>query len=341
MKVLLAESADFSDKALDLLCRYCDVRALDLNRIELLSEVHKIDVLWTRLRHRVDAELLAVAPRLKAVVTPTTGLNHVDLEEAERRGIHVISLRGETEFLKEVRATAELTVGLLFALLRHVPAAAAHAREGNWNRDLFKGQELYGKTVGVVGFGRLGSMVATYLSVFGATVLFTDPNVAADRAESGTRCVPLSQLLREADIVTLHVNLCRETNAFFGLEQFEAMKEGAWFFNTARGELIDEAALLDALQSGRLAGAALDVLAGESPDGMAEHPLVSYAREHDNLIITPHIGGCTTESMAKTELFLAERLVHWLKLEGRSEGHVDPLSDCEPADAVLQNSVPG
>ncbi len=120
--------------------------------------------------------------------------------------------------------------------------------------------------------------------------------------------LPLEQLLERADIVTLHVDLRAGTQKFFTAKEFSMMKEGAWFINTSRGELIDEEALLSALRSGRLAGAALDVLRAENSAGMASHPLVIHARDHDNLIITPHIGGCTTESLEKTELFLAEKL---------------------------------
>lgn len=273
----------------------------DLDRSGLLRAVPGAEALWVRLRHRVDGEVLAAGTRLRVVVTATTGLNHIDLEEAGRRRVRVLSLCGETDFLREVRATAEHTVGLLLALLRQTPAAVEHVREGGWNRDLFRGREVAGKKIGVVGYGRLGRMVGEYLRAMGATVVAADPGV------EGT--LPLEELLRAADVVSLHAGLTAETRGFFGRREFGAMKPGAWFLNTARGELVDEAALLEALESGRLAGAALDVLAGEDAGGMGHHPLVRYAREHRNLLITPHLGGCTTESMEKTERFLAEKLV--------------------------------
>jgi D-3-phosphoglycerate dehydrogenase len=306
-RILVSESGGFSVRAAGLLRQTGDLVLADLDRGDLLSAVREADVLWVRLRHRIDAEIIAAAPRLKVIVTPTTGLNHIDLKEAERHGIRVLSLRGETEFLQDVRATAEHTIALILVLLRHVPTALDHVRDGGWNRDLFKGRELYGKTVGVVGYGRLGQIVTRYLKAFDTRVLAADPNVNVGSVEPGVTLVPLRQLLREADLVTLHVNLCDETQGFFGWEQFAAMKEGAWFINTSRGELVDESTLLDALRSGRLAGAALDVLCEENPNGMGSHSLVAYAREYGNLIITPHIGGCTVESMEKTELFLAEK----------------------------------
>lgn len=311
-RILVSESGGFSAQALALLCQAGELVLADLDRDGLLSAVKEANVLWVRLRHRIDAEIMAAAPCLKVIVTPTTGLNHIDLEEAGRRGIRVLSLRGASEFLRDVRATAEHTLALILALLRHVAGATAHVQAGGWNRDLFKGIELYGKTVGVVGYGRLGRIVARYLRAFDARVLGTDPNVDGGSVERGIALVPLVQLLREADLVTLHVNLSEKTCGLFGREQFATMKEGSWFINTSRGELVDESELLESLQSGRLSGAALDVLSAEHSDGMEDHPLVAYACEHDNLIITPHIGGCTIESMEKTECFLADHLLKLL-----------------------------
>jgi D-3-phosphoglycerate dehydrogenase len=307
-RILVAEGLGFPESARHRLSEAGDVDVRDLNRSGLLAEVSNADVLWVRLRHRVDEQLLEQGERLKFIVSPTTGLNHIDLDAAERRNIEVLSLRGETALLRNVRATAELTVGLVLMLLRRLPYAARDAAQGAWNRDAFKGHELHGKTVGLVGYGRLGQLVAQCLQGFDVRILATDPNVVDDAARLRAALVPLEALLDESDVVSLHINLDRSTEGFFGREQFMSMKRGAWFINTARGELVDEGALLDALDSGHLAGAALDVLCGESAEGMAEHPLVAYAGTHDNLILTPHIGGCTFESMEKTELHMAEKL---------------------------------
>jgi D-3-phosphoglycerate dehydrogenase len=300
--VLIAESQGFSQAALGVLRGAAEVTLADLDRAGLLREVGEAEALWVRLRHRIDREVLAAGPRLRVVATPATGLNHIDLEEAERRRVRVLSLGGEADFLREVRATAEHTVGLLLALFRHTPAAVEHVRAGGWNRDLFRGREVAGKTAGIVGYGRLGRIVGEYLQAMGARVVWSDPYV---RGEG----LPLGDLLRAADVVSLHASLTEATRGFFGKGEFAALRPGAWFVNTARGELVDEWALLEALESGRLAGAALDVLAGEDAAGMQDHPLVQYARQHGNLLITPHLGGCTAESMEKTERFLAEKLV--------------------------------
>jgi D-3-phosphoglycerate dehydrogenase len=310
--IVVAEAGGFSPAAAERLRGLGHVVFADADRAELATLVRNADVLWVRLRHWIDADLMAAAPRLRAIVSPTTGLNHVDLDEAARRGVAVLSLRGETEFLRTVRATAEHTVALLLALVRRLPAACVHVREGGWNRDAFRGGELYGKTAGVVGYGRLGRIVAGYLGAFGMRVLATDPRVRPDEVEPGVELVPLARLLSDADVVTVHVNLTAAAKGFFGAEHLYAMKPGALLVNTARGELLDEAALLAALEQGRLAGAALDVLADELSGGMSRHPLVEYARTHDNMIITPHIGGATRESMENTETFMAGRLAEFL-----------------------------
>jgi D-3-phosphoglycerate dehydrogenase len=219
------------------------------DRASLLSEIHNADVLWIRLRHRIDAAVMAAAPGLKIIVTPTTGLNHIDLAEADRRGIQVLSLRGKTEFLKNIRATAEHTLSLMLALVRHIPAAASDVNAGFWRRDPFQGTELYEKTVGLFGYGRLGKIVAKYLAAFDARVLVTDPLEPLGRINAAIESVPPAELLRQSDVVSLHVDLRDDTRGFFDATMFRAMKKCAYFINTSRGELIDEEALLERLKS--------------------------------------------------------------------------------------------
>jgi len=311
--ILIAESEGFAPQALERLSARAHVVVANLDRDGLLAAVPQADVLWVRLRHRIDDEVLQAATRLRVVVTNTTGLNHIDLGGAQRRGILVMSLRGETEFLKTVRATAELTLGLILALVRRLPAAAAHVNGGGWNRYGFKGHDLFEKSAGIVGLGRLGRIVATYLQALGMKVLATGP---AGEPADGVTLVPLDELLARSDLVSVHVDLNPGTRRLIGPGEFAAMRPGAWFVNTSRGEVVDEDALLAALEDGRLGGAALDVLAGEPPPGLATHPLVRYAATHDNLILTPHIGGYTHESLARTELYLTARLIDYLDGDG-------------------------
>lgn len=309
MKMLVAESHEFSQEALHRLRTHFDVVTGDLDRPALLTALADVDVLWVRLRNAIDAEVMNAAPHLRLIVTNTTGTDHVDLVEAERRKIRVLSLRGETEFLKRVRATAELTVGLLLALVRRIPAAAAHVRDGGWDRYGFKGHQLFEKTAGVVGYGRLGHIVGGYLAALGMRVLAATREGDDSLPEAGVTMAPLAQILAEADVVTLHVDLRPDTVGLFGREQFSAMRHGSWFINTARGELVDESALVEALASGRLAGAALDVIADPYGINVPDRPILRYARLNDNLLVTPHIGGYAVESLAATELFLTDRLL--------------------------------
>lgn len=274
------------------------------------------DVLITRFGVTVDKEIICAGGRLKAIVTAATGVDHIDVAAASERGVEVLSLRGETEFLKNVHASAEHTWALLMALIRKIPAAVKSVEQGGWNRGLFRGHELFGKVLGIVGFGRIGEKVAHYGLAFGMEVLVYDPY------REGTplplkQCKTSLELFSKSDVVSLHVPLNDETTGLVGQKEFEAMKPGAYFINTSRGAVIHEPALLKALSSGRIGGAAVDVLSDESKlREKKPHPLVEYARTHANLLVTPHIGGATWESMEKTEIFVAEKLKTFLEDRG-------------------------
>jgi len=311
-KILVAESSGFSTKAAESLQACGRLVLKDLDRPGLLASVPEADILWVRLRHKIDGEVMKTASNLRAIATPTTGLNHIDLAEANRRNIRVISLQGATQFLQSVYATAEHTVALIFGLLRHLPAAHDHVMKGNWNRDSFVGHELHGKTAGLIGYGRVGQMVAGYLRPLGMRVLVADKPNTRKSTPHGIELVSLDYLLRTSDLVSLHVPLTETTCGFFGAHEFARMKPSSWFINTARGELVDEKALVRALRGGRILGAALDVLCDEHSSDMPQNLLIQYARHRDNLLITPHIAGCTHESRDKTEYFLATCVASFL-----------------------------
>jgi D-3-phosphoglycerate dehydrogenase len=281
------------------------VREQPLDRAGLLAALPEADVLWVRFGHRIDAALLRAAPRLRAVVSATTGLDHIDTAAAAELGVDVLSLRGEREFLADVRATAEHTVGLLLALLRRIPDAVESTRAGRWDRGPFQGREVARHTAGILGYGRNGRLVARTLAALDARVLTHDPDpAAAERARAdGVAAVGFEDLLRRAEILTIHVALEPATVGLVGREQLALLPRGAVLVNTSRGELVDEEALADALEAGRLAGAALDVIAAE-PEGLAGRRLA----RSPNVILTPHIGGWTADSVARTEEFMARKL---------------------------------
>jgi D-3-phosphoglycerate dehydrogenase len=307
-RVVLAEPLHYSPDARATLATLGALVEGPFDRAGLLDAVADADVLVVRLGHQIDAEVLAAAPHLRLIGSPTTGTDHIDLDAAAARGVQVVTLRGETEFLSRVRATPEHTWALLLALVRKLPAAAAASLAGPWDRDAFRGTELAGKRLGIFGFGRVGRIVATYGTAFQMSVAAYDtaPAPAPDVAMVGS----LPELLERTDALLVHVPLDASTEGAIGARELALLPPGAVLVNTARGAIVDERAVVEALRSGHLAGAAVDVLDGERADGgLASSPLLRYAREHPTrAIVTPHIAGATWESMHRTEVFLAERL---------------------------------
>ncbi|WP_028571392.1 NAD(P)-dependent oxidoreductase [Desulfonatronum lacustre] len=313
-RILNLEPEGYSPKARAVLERLGQVDDGPMNRAELLDRICEYDVMIVRLGHRIDAQVMEAAQRLKTIVTATTGLNHIDMNEAQGRGITVLSLQGERAFLDNIHATAEHTWALLLALLRKLPQAHRHVLSGGWDRDRFKGSELHGRILGIIGLGRLGTKVAGYGAAFGMRVMGYESNRAHPML-ANVEHMNLDQVLSQSDVISLHVNYFPENHAMISRKDLSRMKPGAVLINTSRGELVDESALLKALESGRLGGAALDVLCGEYAGWEASEGLLEYARKHDNLILTPHVGGCTFDSMEMTEVFMAEKLIRHLKRE--------------------------
>lgn len=309
MNILILEPKDYSKKALAMYSSLGRVYLWpDLNTKQKKTIKQKADVLVLRLAYKIDAGWFGTMPDLKVVATPTTGLNHIDLEEARKRGIKIISLKGHTHFLKDIPSTAEETFGLILALVRNLPWAFDDVKKGNWNRNAWKGWQLKGKTLGLLGCGRLGKIVARYARAFGMSVIGADPHVDARTMKRyGIAKVGMADLFRTSDIVSVHVSLESKTHNLVNEEHLKIMKPTAYLVNTARGEIIDEAALARALQKKWIAGAAADVLWDESSDGahLKKSPLAAYARKHTNCIIVPHIGGATYDAMKITEEFIA------------------------------------
>lgn len=278
--------------------------------------------IFVRLGIGIDSDVLSAGGKdLRWVVTPTTGLAHIDLIEAERRGIRVLSLKGHISFLKTIPSTAEFAWGLLLALIRRIPAAHGDVLQGRWRRDPFRGRELAGKTLGVIGLGRLGTMMAGFGHAFGMKVIACDErdSAFANFNKGGVKRKNLDELLAESDVISLHLPLEERNVGILNADRIAGMKHGSFFINTARGELVDETALLRALREGALSGAALDVLCGDSrwDTGVPEnHPLVVYARGHSNLLLTPHIGGYSIDAITKTRAYMVERFCEQLKQRG-------------------------
>lgn len=293
-KVLsMADTAAFP-ALFDAIRDAADVTVLPADQQEFARRIGEFDAYLCSLRVRVDRAALAGATRLKAIATPSTGLDHLDLAAAAERGIAVLSLKGDTEFLDSLTATAEMAWCLLLAAVRKLPWAFAAACDGVWARDAYRGSQLSGKTLGILGYGRLGRMVAGYGKAFRMRVLACD--TAPVQPAAGVRLVDMGTLLEESDVLSIHVHLTEANRGLIGAAEFARLKPGAVLVNTSRGAIVDEAAMVAALESGRLAAAGLDVIDGEWNPNLRDHPLIRYARAHENLVISPHVGGVTLES---------------------------------------------
>lgn len=314
MRILNTEPGRFNSTAREALAALGAVENHEADRRFLLDRAGAFDAWLIGLRNVIDKEVLSRAANLQCIATPTTGTDHIDIQTAQARGITILSLAGEAKLLESITATAEHTWGLLLALVRQIPAAHQSVLAGEWARDRFVGNELLGKALGIVGYGRLGRMVAQYGQAFGMSVLAFDrtPQQPDPRVEF----VGLTEVLGRSDVVSVHLALTRDTEGFLDRGRFGEMKEGALLVNTARGKVLDEAALLDALRTGKLSGAAVDVLSGETgtdPNWLADSELRVYAETHANLLITPHIGGLTSESVDKTNMFIIEKLARHMR----------------------------
>lgn len=312
-RILNTEPGRLSQEARLTLRELAAVDELEVDREYLLNHIEYYDVLFICLRNVIDFEILKRAKRLKCIVTPTTGLNHIDVFNAEKLGVKILSLRGEKEFLQTVTATAELTWALLLSLARKISTAHQSVMAGEWVRDNFYGKELQGMTLGIIGYGRLGKMLGRYGRVFGMHVLAYD---TAPSPEAEVEFTSLTELLGHSDVISVHLPLTDSTYGLLDRNLFSKVKRGAIFINTSRGEIVNEAALLDAMRDGLLSGAALDVMAGESTnnqDWLKNSLLFAYAKNHDNLLITPHIGGVTFQSVEKTNRFMIDKLASYLR----------------------------
>lgn len=275
------------------------------------------DVILAPLGYYLGRNKIDQAPKLKIIASNTTGHPHIDVNYARKKGIKVITLKEYPHFLRTITPTAELTWGLIIALTRNIFPAYQSVLEGNWNRRPFGGVSMLSRmSLGIAGYGRLGSMVASYGRCFGMTVRYYDPFVSKN--DPGVKQVnSLEELVKVSDIITIHIPHQPETEKIFNRRLFAHFKKGSYLINTSRGELIDHKALLECLLDGTLAGAALDVFEREFKAGftahLREHPLLQYAREHSNLIITPHIGGSTVDAWKLTEMFTINEIITTLR----------------------------
>ena len=321
MKVLVTEK--LAERGIERLRDEFDVDVRPELATEGLAEaVGPYDALIVRSQTKVDASVIDAGLSLKVVARAGIGLDNVDVDAATRRGVMVVNAPQSN-----VLSAAEHTVALLLALARNVPQAHAALTGGEWARERFQGVELHGKTLGIVGLGRVGTMVAQRALAFGMRIMAFDPYVSKDRARQlGVEIVPdLTPLLVQADFVSVHLPRTVETEALIGAEQLALMKHTARVVNTSRGGIVDEAALVEALQSGGIAGAALDVFEDEP---VTSHPLFGL----DNVVVTPHLGASTAEAQEKAGTAIAEMVA--LALRGEFVPYAVNVPAAEVSEAV-------
>lgn len=291
--VLIAE--ELAPAAIDVLAHDFDVRHVDgTDRPALLAALAEADAVIVRSATQIDAEAIAAAPRLKVVARAGVGLDNVEVPAATTRGVMVVNAP-----TSNIVSAAEQAVALLLAVARNTASASTALKAGEWKRSRYSGVELQGKTVGVVGLGRIGVLFAQRIAAFGTRLIAYDPYVQPARAaQLGVRLVGLEELLRESDFISIHLPKTPETVGLIGAKELALVKPAVRIVNAARGGLVDEQALADAIAEGRVAGAGIDVY---SKEPCTSSPLFAF----DNVVATPHLGASTAEAQDKAGLAVA------------------------------------
>jgi D-3-phosphoglycerate dehydrogenase / 2-oxoglutarate reductase len=285
-RILVSE--DISGKPMDELCREFDVTMepdLWKSFDKLKAAVSEFDALMVRNQTPVNAELIAAGKKLSVIARAGVGLDNIDSAAAAQAGVVVVYAPEQNAI-----SVAELALGMMLALARMIPAADRSTKARKWERKRFVGTELYGKTLGLIGLGRIGFRTAMRARAFGMEVIAFDPQVSPDSitvTETRARLLPFNDVLAQADFISCHIPETPQTVGLFNYEAFSRMKPAAFFINTARGKVVDEAGLARALEEVKIAGAALDVRAKEPPD--------SPLSDVDNVILLPHVGAFTEE----------------------------------------------
>ncbi len=263
----------------------------------------------------LSKELIHSAPSLRAICTASTGTNHIDLNAAKEKGVRILSLTEERETIEKISSTAEHAFALMMAGLRKIPQAWDSVRKGNWDYEPFTGRQVNHLTVGVVGYGRLGRMFGHYAKSFGATVLACDPY--KDLMEEGVLKVGLDDLLRQADVISLHVHATPENLSMVNKEWLSKIKENALLVNTARGDIVDEVALVEFLKKNPKALYVTDVLRDEIKNRKESPVLREALNGSPQIFITPHVGGMTREGQSIAYCRAASMLVEFLTSDRR------------------------
>ncbi len=308
-KIGILEPDNFSPKAISKLEEIGKVEIYQGNgsKEDIKAFIENKNALFVRLKFQIDQELVDGAAGLKYICSPTTGLNHISITNPD---IKIISLKGEYGFLETIRATPEHVFGLTLSLLRNYSSAFIKNEEQEWNRDVYRGYELYGAKIGIIGLGRIGKLLVRFFTAFDAKVGYYDI-LPKENVPEGIICFgSIEELINNSEIVILEANYTPENDKMITAELLHMMKD-KYFINAARGELVDEQALLEGIKGDYFKGVAVDTFANETDENNLEKEFIDLTAGR-NLIITPHIGGATFTSMMRTEEFIAVKLTKLL-----------------------------
>jgi len=291
-KKAIEEAKEFADVDLEF----------NLTHEELIERIRGYDALIVRSGTKVTKDVIENADKLKIIGRAGVGLDNIDLNAAKKKGIKIVNSPEASTI-----SVAELTIGSLIALMRNIPHAHRSLKEGRWEREKFEGNELYGKTIGIIGFGRIGREVADRARAFGMNVLIFDPNITAEDArEANCEYMELDELIKNSDVITLHVPLTNETRNLIDKKRIDMMKENAILINVARGGIVNEVDLYTALKEGRIKGAVLDVFESEPPE---RSPLLKL----ENVLLTPHLGASTEEAQINAGTVIVEKIRNFFR----------------------------
>jgi len=270
---------------------------VDKNELKILLDTTEVDYLFTNPNKQnfiLNEEVLRDS-NIKVINTCSTGLNHIDLNYCKENNIDVWSLKEDYELINDLPSTSELAFGLMMSLLRNIPKSFHSVKDGNWDYEPYVGHQIKGKTIGVIGYGRLGKIMCDLFYGWGVKLLASDPYERITTA----RGVSLSELLEKSDVVFLHTHVTDETRGMVDDKFLSQMKKGSYLVNTARGELVDEKAIIESIECGHLKGYGTDVIKDEFGD-IQNSKLVEFSMNpNNNVVITPHIGGMTIEGQTK------------------------------------------
>lgn len=310
-KVLNTLNLETCKNCLEAFDNIAEVDTLNDDYNLVLKNINRYDAYLSALTVQVDKKILDNATNLKVIGSPSTGTDHLDISYIKKLNIKCFDISKEYKLINSFTATSELAFGSLLMLIRKINIANEATKKGLWEREKYTGMQLFNKTFGILGYGRLGKISANIANGFGMKVIAHD--IKKIKSNSKVESVSFEELLKRSDILSVHIHLNKKNEKIINKEAFSRVKNNCILINTARGKLVDEDALLDALNSKKIYGAVLDLVDGEWNNNLLEHGLIKYSKNHSNLLITPHIGGATIESINGARIFMVNKVADYLK----------------------------